>query len=96
VATANNRHRKAARTLSSTHGSASVALDRPTEAQAQKLARVDGSGVKFALTFPEIVWEASLGIYLTVKGFRSPPGFFDETPRAAVHNDAPVPAVSAQ
>ena len=29
------------------------------------------SGVSFLMTFPEMVWEASLGIYLTVKGFKA-------------------------
>jgi hypothetical protein len=43
----------------------------------------DGTGIKFALTFPEIVWEASLGIYLTVKGFKASPRFFGTTPRPA-------------
>ena len=32
-----------------------------------------GGGVQFLLTVPEIVWEASLGIYLCVKGFRPSP-----------------------
>jgi len=27
---------------------------------------------QFVLTVPEIIWEASFGIYLAVKGFRSP------------------------
>jgi hypothetical protein len=30
------------------------------------------SGVSFLMTLPEIVWEASFGIYLTFKGFKSP------------------------
>jgi hypothetical protein len=30
----------------------------------------DGTAIKFLLTFPEIVWEASFGIYLTAKGFK--------------------------
>lgn len=29
-----------------------------------------GSGAKFILTFPEALWELSLGVYLTVKGFK--------------------------
>ena len=41
------------------------------------------SGTAFLLTFPEIVWEASFGIYLTVKGFKAP---------SAVPDRAPVPA----
>jgi Domain of unknown function (DUF4386) len=32
------------------------------------------SAPKFLLTVPEIVWEASLGIYLIAKGFKSAPG----------------------
>ena len=31
------------------------------------------SAVSFLLTIPEILWEASLGIYLAVKGFRPSP-----------------------
>ncbi len=30
------------------------------------------SGVSFLMTLPEIVWEASFGIYLTFKGFKTP------------------------
>ena len=30
------------------------------------------SGVSFLMTLPEIVWEASFGIYLTFKGFAKP------------------------
>lgn len=30
-----------------------------------------GSSAQFLLSAPEMVWEASLGIYLTLKGFRS-------------------------
>jgi len=29
------------------------------------------SGIAFLFTFPEFVWELSLGIYLTVKGFKT-------------------------
>jgi hypothetical protein len=52
----------------------------------------DGSAVKFLLTFPEIVWEASLGIYLIVKGFRDVPGFFGDARPATVEAGALVPA----
>ena len=31
------------------------------------------SGISFVFTLPEIVWEASLGIYLVVKGFKPSP-----------------------
>lgn len=33
----------------------------------------DGSGVANLLALPEIVWEASLGVYLIVKGFKPSP-----------------------
>jgi hypothetical protein len=33
-------------------------------------AYAQSSGASFVLTFPEVLWEASLGIYLIVKGFR--------------------------
>lgn len=32
-----------------------------------------GGAGQFVATIPEIIWEASIGIYLTVKGFRSAP-----------------------
>jgi hypothetical protein len=38
------------------------------------------SGALFALTAIEIVWEASLGIYLTVKGYRPSPLLADPSP----------------
>jgi hypothetical protein len=44
-----------------------------------------GSGTAFLLTFPEMVWEASLGIYLAVKGFRAP---------SAIPGRAPAPALA--
>jgi hypothetical protein len=31
------------------------------------------SGISFLMTLPEIIWELSIGIYLTFKGFRSSP-----------------------
>jgi len=31
------------------------------------------SGIAFLFTFPEFVWELSLGVYLTVKGFKAAP-----------------------
>jgi uncharacterized protein DUF4386 len=43
------------------------------------------SGVSFLMTLPEIVWEASFGIYLTFWGFKTP------NPIATPHA-APVPA----
>ena len=53
----------------------------------------DVSAIKFLLTLPEIVWEASLGIYLTVKGFRPAPGFVHD---ASVDQGSLRPAVAAQ
>ena len=38
------------------------------------------SGALFALTAIEIVWEASLGIYLTVNGYRPSPLLADPSP----------------
>lgn len=43
------------------------------------------SGVSFVMTLPEIVWEASFGIYLTFKGFKTP------RPAETLHA-GPVPA----
>jgi len=43
------------------------------------------SGVSFLMTLPEIVWEASFGIYLTFRGFKTPLPV--QTPHAV-----PVPA----
>jgi hypothetical protein len=56
----------------------------------------DVSGVKLLLTLPEIVWEASLGIYLTVKGLRSSSGLFGEARRAATDEGALAPAMAAR
>jgi hypothetical protein len=49
------------------------------------------SGISFLLTFPEMVWEASLGIYLTVKGFRTAAPAVGTRPATA---SVPVPAVA--
>jgi hypothetical protein len=35
------------------------------------------SATQFLFTVPEILWEASLGIYLTVKGFKTPSPFLE-------------------
>jgi hypothetical protein len=56
----------------------------------------DVSPVKFLLTFPEIVWEASFGIYCAVKGFRAVPGFFDATPERARDEGVLRTAVAAR
>lgn len=45
----------------------------------------------FAFTIIEIVWEASLGIYLTVKGYRPSP-LLTEAPEIAPSRDARSPA----
>jgi hypothetical protein len=49
-----------------------------------------GSAAQFVATIPEILWELSLGIYLTVKGFKPSP-ITTETPQP-VQADAVVPA----
>ena len=46
------------------------------------------SGIAFLFTFPEFVWELSLGIYLTVKGFKAAPVVRARVAAPAV----PVPA----
>jgi hypothetical protein len=56
----------------------------------------DGTGIKFALTFPEIVWEASLGIYLTVKGFKASPRFFGDLRETGVDEGSLTPALAAR
>lgn len=54
------------------------------------------SGASFVLTLPEVAWEASLGIYLIVKGFRPAARVLGATQRSAVEppNLAPVVATS--
>ena len=54
------------------------------------------SAAKFLLTLPEIVWEASLGIYLIAKGFKSAPR--SSSPAAPVGADERtlVPAASTR
>jgi hypothetical protein len=54
------------------------------------------SGASAILTFPEAVWELSLGIYLTVKGFKAAPGFFDHTRNGAAADGALTPAAAAR
>lgn len=41
------------------------------------------SPVSAVATLPEIVWEASLGVYLTVRGFRRPPAVADSARMSA-------------
>ena len=42
------------------------------------------SGALFAFTAIEIVWEASLAIYLTVKGYRPSPLLAESSPMGSV------------
>jgi hypothetical protein len=48
------------------------------------------SGPQLLLTVPEIVWEATFGIYLVAKGFTSPAARRHPEPRQA---QAAVPAI---
>ena len=43
----------------------------------------DGSGPAFLLALPEIIWEASLGIYCAWKGFRTSSPIAQPTTTAA-------------
>src|SRR3954452_12660696 len=54
------------------------------------------SGASAILTFPEAVWELSLGIYLIVKGFKAAPGFFEHAGNGAAADGALTPAGAAQ
>jgi hypothetical protein len=42
------------------------------------------SGTNFIFTLPEILWEASLGIYLIVKGFKTPSPILEERRQSAL------------
>jgi hypothetical protein len=55
-----------------------------------------GSAGQFIATIPEILWEASLGIYLIAKGFKASSGIFDETRRTSVDAGSMTPAVAAR
>ena len=50
-----------------------------------------GSAGQLIATVPEIAWEASLGIYLTVKGFERSSAVLEATPLAGLR----IPAVAA-
>ena len=52
------------------------------------------SGPKFLLTVPEIVWEASFGIYLCAKGFKTPSPSLEQG-RGSDLEDAFSPTVAA-
>ena len=52
------------------------------------------SGTQFLFTVPEAVWEFSLGIYLIVKGFKTPSPILEETRQSALE-EAFSPAAAA-
>ena len=52
------------------------------------------SATQFLFTVPEAVWEFSLGIYLIVKGFRTPSPILDKTRESAL-DEAFSPAAAA-
>jgi hypothetical protein len=52
------------------------------------------SATQFIFTIPEIAWEASLGIYLIVKGFRPSP-ILDDARYAGGDGGSPRPAAAA-
>ena len=52
------------------------------------------SGTQFLLTVPEAVWEFSLGIYLIVKGFKTPSPILEDGRESAL-DDAFSPAAAA-
>jgi hypothetical protein len=43
-----------------------------------------GSAPQTIATIPEIIWEASIGIYLTFKGFKTPAAASDERRDVAI------------
>ncbi|HEX2105162.1 MAG TPA: DUF4386 domain-containing protein [Solirubrobacteraceae bacterium] len=49
---------------------------------------------QFIATVPEIAWEASLGIYLIVKGFKASSGLLRETGQAGADTGSLTPAVA--
>lgn len=55
-----------------------------------------GSAAQGIATVPEILWELSLGVYLTVRGFRTPSSRLGESarPRTAGRSVSPSPVVS--
>jgi hypothetical protein len=50
---------------------------------------------QFIATVPEILWEASLGIYLIAKGFKPSAGILDETRHTGLDEGSLSPAVAA-
>ena len=51
------------------------------------------SGVGLALAFPIAAWEFSVGVYMTVKGFRTPPAV-TTVAEPAVNGDEAAPALA--
>jgi hypothetical protein len=51
-----------------------------------------GPGPQAIATIPEIIWEASIGIDLTFKGFRMPSAAVDESRDTAIDQDLAVAA----
>ena len=45
------------------------------------------SAPRFVCSLPEIIWEASIGIYLTFKGFKMTSPVFDESPDTGVDHE---------
>ena len=54
-----------------------------------------GSAGQFVATIPEIAWEASLGVYLIVKGFRESSAVLGASGRSSVEAASPTPAMAA-
>ena len=54
-----------------------------------------GSTIKGVLTVPEVIWEASLGIYLAFKGFRTPASEADAAWPATIGQPITPPVASA-
>ncbi len=54
-----------------------------------------GSAGQFIATIPEITWEASLGIYLIAKGFKTSSPILDRTRHTPVVAGSPSPAMAA-
>lgn len=52
------------------------------------------AGISGVLTVPEAAWEASLGIYLVVKGFKTSSPLIDTRQREAIPAGLPTPAVA--
>jgi hypothetical protein len=54
-----------------------------------------GSAAQGLATIPEIAWEASLGIYLAAKGFKTSSPIVDTARHAGVAAIPPAPAIAA-